>query len=125
MREDRYVDIEDSALHRLWQLLDAQAWDGLGEVLDPDVQVSYLHSGETLDRDAFVRVNREYPGRWHCWVADVVRQDDREVARVRVSGGGETYWVASFATVHDGRIVELTEVWTSAVGPPPADRRPS
>ncbi len=43
---------------------------------------------------------------------------------VRVSDGAEDYQVASFATIRDGLIAELTEVWTSGDSAIPADRRP-
>ena len=110
-------------LTRLWALLDDQAWDDLAPLFEPDVRIEYLHSRETLDLDAFVLLNREYPGRWRCTVDDAVTAGDRAVVRVRVEGG-ETYWVASFGTVRDGRITALTEVWSPAVADPPADRRP-
>lgn len=114
----------EASLRRLWELLDQQRWDHLGEVLDAQVRVSYPHSGETLDHDGFVRLNREYPGRWHCAVEETIGTGDRVGARVRISDGSETYYAASFATVRGGMIIDLFEVWTSAVAPPPADRRP-
>jgi predicted ester cyclase len=107
----------ETAMRRLWTLIDAQAWDELDEVLASDVCVSLVHSQLDMDRAEFVRFNREYPGRWHCEVVATVAEGDRVAARVRVFDDAQTFWVASFATVRDGAIVDITEVWTDAVVP--------
>ena len=53
-------------LEDLWALIDAQQWDKIPDLLDPAVQVRYVHTGEVLDVESYVRVNRDYPGRWHA-----------------------------------------------------------
>ncbi len=86
-------------LRELWARIDAQDWDGLAGLLDPRLQARYTHTGEIFDADGLVRVNREYPGRWHADVEDVVGAGERAASRARVSDGQQTYHVASFATV--------------------------
>jgi SnoaL-like domain len=109
-------------LSDLWELIDAQHWDGIRELLDPDARISYMHTGEIFDADAFIRLNREYPGSWRVDLVDLVGDGHRAVSRARLSDGQDTYWVASFATTSDGRISDLTEVWTDGGQEPPAGR---
>jgi len=111
-------------LREFWTRIGAQDWAGLSALLDPDLRVHYLHTGEEFrGAAAFVRLNREYPGRWHAALEDLVEQGSRAVSCVQVSDAAEDYHVASFATIRGGLIAELTEVWTSADAAIPADRR--
>lgn len=114
----------EHALRRLWELIDSQRWDDLGEVLDPSVEVTYVHTGETFDLEGFVQINAEYPGTWRAEMLDLVANADRCVTHTRVSDGDETYHVASFAQVRDGVIAEMVELWTDSDAEPPTDRRP-
>jgi hypothetical protein len=119
--------IRDAArvLSDLWGLIGAQQWDRISELLDPEVRISYVHTGEIFDRDGFIRLNRDYPGSWHVDVVDMVGDGYRAASRARVSDGPETFWVASFATTKDRRITELTEVWTDGGQEPPPSRSSS
>lgn len=102
-------------LVEMWTRIDAQDWDGMAELLDPDLHARFVHSGRVFDADGLVTFNRDYPGRWHAAVEDVVVNGQRAVTRVEVTDGVETYYVASFGTTRAGRIVELVEVWTDVV----------
>ena len=113
----------EDVLRRLWARIDAQDWDGMGALLDPGLHAAYVHTGETFDADGLVRFNRDYPGSWRTAVEDLVTTGDRAVSRTRVYDDRQTFYVASFATVRAGRIVDLVEVWTGPVGPPPDYRQ--
>ncbi|WP_166355487.1 nuclear transport factor 2 family protein [Phytoactinopolyspora limicola] len=113
-----------AVLRQLWELIDVQDWDGLSAVLDPDVHVLYVHTGERLDRAGYVRLNREYPGSWRAEILDLVATADRVVSHVRVTDAGREFHVASFGTVRSGRLVELVEVWTEGQQQPPGQARP-
>lgn len=111
-------------LRELWRRVDATDWDGLARLLAPDVVVRYPHSGEVLDGPGWVALNRDYPGRWHAELLDLVAAADRAAGRARVHDGvpgGESHAVASFATVRGGLVVELVEVWAQE-GADPARR---
>lgn len=117
-------------LRAWWDRIDAREWDEMAELLDPQLRVHYVHTGEDLTADGFVRLNREYPGRWHAVVKDLVAADGRAVSHAEVTDGtedlsGGTYQVASFATVPAGRITDLVELWTDDVASPPKGRRPA
>jgi hypothetical protein len=112
-------------LEALWARIDALDWAGLGDLLDPGAKVRYLHTGEVLDRDAYVRLNAGYPGRWHVEVSDIVSGDGgRAVSSARVYNDAESHYVATFATVANGKITELTELWAEPA-PVPSHLRPS
>lgn len=78
-------------LRQMWDRIDAQDWDGMAKLFDPHLRASYVHTGEVFDASALVSVNRDYPGRWHVTVEDLVASGGRAVSRARVSDGTETY----------------------------------
>src|SRR5215469_330414 len=94
-------------LSDLWEMIETQEWDKI-----PDL----------LDAESYVQLNRDYPGRWHAAVHDMVGDGDRAVSCTRIYDGDLTFWVASFATSRNGRITELVEVWTEAGQQPPPTR---
>ncbi len=96
--------------------LDAQDWDKVRAVLADDFRGHYPHDGRHFDADGLVAYNQDYPGRWSLQVVELLVEGDRAVARTRVTGGTQTFWVASFARVDgDGLIHELVEVWAGPV----------
>jgi hypothetical protein len=109
-------------LDDLWEMIEKQQWDKIPDLLDPAVRISYVHTGELFDAESYVRLNRDYPGRWHATVHDMVGNGDRAVSRTRIYDSEQTFWVASFATTRDGKLTELVEVWTDAGQQPPPDR---
>jgi hypothetical protein len=112
-----------TVLEQLWTRIDAADWAGMADLLHPDLEVAFSHTGETFDRDGFVRLNADYPGRWRCTLEELVGSGDRAVSRVRLSGtGDDVYVAASFAQVQDGLVRTLTEVWCTQEEPGP---RPS
>jgi hypothetical protein len=120
MAEITATDSDAAAvLTRLWDLIGHQSWDELTDVLDPDVTVRYVHTGEIFGREAIIALNRDYPGVWLADVEEVVGAADRAASRARVYNEDATFYVASFAVVAGARITELTEVWTEAGQTPP------
>jgi hypothetical protein len=109
-------------LNGLWEMIETQQWDKIPDLLDPAVQIRWVHTGEVLDAEGYVRVNRDYPGRWHAAVHDMVGDGARAVSRTRIYDEQQTFWVASFATARNGRITDMVEVWTEAGQQPPPDR---
>ncbi len=107
-----------------WARIDAQDWEGLTTLLAPEFTGHFVHTGERFDRDGFVEFQRGYPGHWRASVDETVQDGDRVVTRTRVSQREETYVVATFATVADGLVTHLVEVWTQA-GQLPEDQRRS
>ena len=111
-------------LGRLSDTIDAQDWAALADLLAPDFEGHYVHTGEDFDRDGFVALNRDYPGSWRFIHEEIVDAGDRAVLRARVTDGRETYYVATFATAAGGRLSSLVEVWTDSVKPPEKEKRP-
>ncbi len=117
------------ALVRLSDAIDAEDWDGLAALLADGFTAHHPATGESFDRDAFVVLNRDYPGSWRFVREDLVDGGARAVLRARVSpaagGDDEVHQVASFASVDaSGLVSELVEVWAEVTEPPVGDRRP-
>ena len=118
----------EQTLRALWERIDQGDWAGLGHLLAPGLQTRYLQTGELIDgAEAFVRLNAEYPGRFHVTVLDLVAAGDRAVscARLDAEDGSETHFVTSFATVRGGLVTGLTELWAEPGQEVPQDRRPA
>jgi hypothetical protein len=115
-------------LIRLCELIDARRWDDLAPLLHDDFACRYVHTGETFDREGWIRVNADYPGFDRMVVEDVVGAGERAAARCHVTGRGEDgpvrFEVATFVHVDGGRIRTMTEVWTDVAQTPPPGTRP-
>jgi hypothetical protein len=113
-------------LARFSDAIDTQAWDDLADLLAPAFRGAYVHTGETFDRDAFVALNRDYPGSWRFEREALVDGGDQAVLRARVSdatgASDEVHYVATFAASRDGRLTEITEVWAEVAAPDPTRR---
>ncbi|MCY7396284.1 MAG: ester cyclase [Nocardioides sp.] len=112
-----------TTLTRFAAIVNAREWDQLPGILTEDFVAHLVHTGETLDRDGFVALNRDYPIVVRFLVEDMVSSGDRAVLRARVTDGQQTWHVASFATVAaDGRLCDLVEVWADGASQPPDHR---
>lgn len=118
-----------AVMTRLCEAIDAHRWDDLPALLYDDFVCRYVHTGETFDRESWVRLNADYPGFDRMTLEELVGSDDRAAARCHVTGqaDGELvhFEVATFITVRDGRISEMTEVWTDVAQTPPEGTRPT
>ena len=101
---------------RLAEVIDAHAWDALPGLLHHDFVCRLVHTGETFDGDSWVRFNAEYPGFDHLELQECVGTADRAAARSHVTGYTneklQHFEVATFITLRQGLIAEMTEVWT-------------
>jgi hypothetical protein len=116
-------------MRQLAEVIDAHSWDELPGLLHADFVCRYVHTGEVFDRASWVRLNAEYPGFDHLVLEDCVATDDRAAGRAHVTGYVDDtlqhFEVATFITLRDGLIVEMTEVWTDAESLAPEGTRRS
>ncbi len=114
---------------RLAEVIDAHAWDALPALLHEDLVCRLVHTGEVLDREAWVRLNAEYPGFERLVLQDCIADATRAAGRSHVTGrrGDEIahFEVATFITLRDGRISEMTEVWADVGSTAPEGSRPA
>lgn len=75
-----------------------------------------------------MRLNAEYPGFQRFVLEDCVGEGNRAVGRAHVTGEHEGqmqhFEVATFITLRDGVIAEMTEVWTNVGEAVPVGTRP-
>lgn len=113
---------------RLCEVIDAHEWETLPSLVHDEFVCRYVHTGETWDRESWVRLNAEYPGFDRLVLKDLVASGTRAVARCHVTGYvGDRhthYEVATFITAKDDLISEMTEVWTDVAQTPPDGTRP-
>ncbi|GAA4880377.1 hypothetical protein GCM10025788_19550 [Serinicoccus chungangensis] len=123
----RVVDAA-ALLRTLVQTIDDRRWADLPALLAPDFRSRLVHTGESFDRDAWVRLNADYPGFGRMVLEEVVGSGDRAAARAHVTGTVEgeraDFEVAMFATARDGAVADLVEVWADCGSEPPGGTRP-
>lgn len=119
----------ESALRALMIAIDERRWGDLGQYLHPDFTCRYVHTGETFGRDAWIRLNAEYPGFDRLRVEELVGAGDAAACRSHVTGRADTgiqhFECATFAHLRDGLIQRLTEVWTDVDQQAPPGTRPT
>ena len=114
-------------IEALWQRIQARDWDGVTELIAPDVVVEWPVTGERIvGRDNFVAIQREYPEGWSINVLRLVAHGDEVVSEVQVPHVDMGMFIAaSFWTVRDGQVVRGREYWVSPGSEaPPEWRRP-
>lgn len=118
-----------TTLQQLMLAIDERRWSDLGQFLHRDFVCRYVHTGESFDRDQWVRLNAEYPGFDRLHVREVVGDAQAAACRSHVTGtagGGLHHFAcATFAQVEGGLIREMTEVWTDVKQSAPQGTRPS
>ena len=97
--------------HQFVTAVDRRDWEALSALVDESCTVLFVHDDRRMTGPEWVRFNADYPGRWSFVAEDIVATDTRAVVRARVFDEDKTFHVASFLTVADGRITDLTEVW--------------
>ncbi|PVG81783.1 hypothetical protein DDE18_17615 [Nocardioides gansuensis] len=116
-------------LTQLATVIDTQDWVGLRALLHDDFTCRYVHTGETFDRDSWVRLNADYPGFDHFVLEDCVGSDDRAAGRAHVTAYVDEqlqhFEVATFVTLRDGLVADMTEVWTDVDQEAPPGTRPT
>ncbi|MFB7249292.1 nuclear transport factor 2 family protein [Microbacterium sp. NPDC056234] len=117
------------ALHGLMTAIDEKRWDDLASYLHPEFVCRLAHTGESFNRDDWIRFNRDYPGFEHLTIEDFVAAETEAACRSHVTGHGEAgpqhFECASFARMRDGFIVGLTEIWTDVEQQAPPGTRPT
>lgn len=104
-----------TVIRSLWEQIDARNWDGLHDLLAPQVQIHWPASREIITgRESFVAVQAEYPDGWSIELLDAIAAGGRGATEVQVPfTGGEMFRVSSWWTVENGLITAGTEYWIS------------
>ncbi len=101
--------------------LEARDWDGVEQVLHPQVVYRLPQTGEVVrGRDAYLRWNREYPDVWHLRLVEAYADEAGAAARLDVAIDGEpdTTPAVVFVRVADGLLSEITDFWPAPYEPP-------
>jgi hypothetical protein len=102
------------------QRLEARDWDGLAELLDPDVVYEIPQSRERIrGRERYLTFNTEYPGDWHLEPVVVLGDDHDGSLLFRWTLGDESSLAIAFFEVGDNKISKITDFWPEPYEPPP------
>ena len=108
----------------LWERMEARDWDGARATLADGFVCDYPHSHERFgSADAYIAMNRAYPGDWHITVDETVAEGPRVAVRVRVTHGDGYFHCLSFAGVEDGLITRAIDFWLDDAGEAAPDWR--
>ena len=103
-----------NCVERLWRALAVQDWETAEAELHPNALVEWPHTGERFaTRDAFIEVHRAFPGPWTLDVRRIITEGRSIASEVVVRSGEDTWYVASFFTLGDGRIQQAVEYWVA------------
>jgi ketosteroid isomerase-like protein len=105
-------------VERLWRALAVQDFKTAAAELHPDAVVEWPHTGERFStRDAFLAVHAAIPGPWKLEVRRVITEGRDIASEVVVRSGEDTWYVASFFNLRDGRIAAAVEYWVTSESP--------
>lgn len=104
---------------RLWQALEAGAWDEARALLDTRFVASWPQSGEAFDADAYLAVNRVHPAPgWRLAVHHVVDGPRHCALHLTLEHLEGIEHGACFYVVARDRILAATELWAERTEPP-------
>ncbi len=112
-----------ATIRRFWLTTEARDWEGLAEVLAPDLVYEEEQTRERVrGRDGLLRLFQEFPGDWHLAVRRVVAGGDAGSSVVDATVDGAAMVGLTFFTFDDaGRVTRIDEWWPEPYEPP-ADR---
>jgi ketosteroid isomerase-like protein len=112
-----------ATIRRFWQTTEARDWDGLSEVLAPEMVYEMEQTRERIrGREGFLRFFSEYPGDWHLTVRRVIADADGGASVCDFTVGDEQMLDISFFTFDGGGLISrVDDVWPEPYEPP-ADR---
>ena len=91
--------------------LGARDWDAFGALLADDVVYRLPQTGEVVrGREAFVRLNREFPRAWELTVLDAYGDERGGVLHGDYGVTGPEYGV-TVLRFRDGRVAEVVDYW--------------
>ena len=104
------------AVELLWQRFQDRDWNGARELLADGFVAEWPHSRERIvGADAFIEVNRRYPGDWSLALRHIVADGDRVVSEVEVEHAEDgVFCAASFFELREGLIERAREYWVAA-----------
>ena len=106
----------------LWERMNARDWDGLFRLLDGGFSATWPQTRERIPTpDAYVGINRTYPGDWRIAVQTVDATAEGAVVRAEITNGEEEICVIGFYRIMGNRILSAEEYFADC-GTPPFDR---
>ena len=108
-----------------WSRIQARDWDGLGELLAPDVVLDWPNAHlRVCGRSNVVEFNRTYPEGWSIEVLRLVAEGATVVSEVRVPHPTVgPFYALTFLEIEDGLVTSGREYWVEERYEEPAPER--
>jgi ketosteroid isomerase-like protein len=108
-----------------WDRIQARDWDGVGELLAPDVVFDWPNEQVRMRGcDNIVEFNRTYPEGWSIEVLRIVAEGPTVVSEVRVPHPTVGPWFnLGFYEIENGQVIRGREYWVQERYEAPGDER--
>jgi ketosteroid isomerase-like protein len=107
-------------VRKLWESIEARAWEAAGRRLADDFVCDWPQTGERFrGRDNFLAMNQAHPApNWHIVVRRLIASGTQAAAEVVVTTDEAVDVCLGFYEVRDGRISHDVEYWTEHASQP-------
>ena len=116
----RGVCMEQKSVLALWDAVDRQDWEKIGDYFCDDATIFWHNTNERFSVSEFIVVNRSYPGDWRIKVERIEQVGNLVISVVKVwlLNGDQSFHAISFFEFEGERIKLLNEYWGDDGEPP-------
>ena len=110
------MDFREDLIRQFWSLFDQQKFEMVRSLLHEEFEVIWETSEEMfVSQDAFINVNRDYPGNWHTIPRRIELLDNGALSIVSVYSDdiSDRFYVISFYEFKDKLIHKISEYWAT------------
>ena len=107
-------------IRRFWQLFDAKRWDELLPMFHAECKIVWPNTSEDFTPEAYLRLNREYPGNWQITLEDVTEAQNKVISVIRINSvdNGQSLRGIGYFHLQDGLIYYLLEYFAEDTAKP-------
>lgn len=120
------LSMNEALVRKYWSLFSDQKWEESKSLLHSEFLAEWPQSRERFKgADAYVDMNREYPGTHRMEVLQLMSVADRVVSTVFIHAHdtGQKTFATSWFDICDGKIAKLTEFWGAPYEAPESRNR--
>ena len=113
-------EINMAIVKEFWHLFDERNYSATEKLLHEDFEAYWVCTKERFDREYFIQMNEEYPGRWRTVIERLYPSGEQVITFVHIFSpdSEEQFYVSSIFTVEDGKIIQLEEYYANVDNPP-------
>jgi hypothetical protein len=107
------MDFRKKVVEGFWDCFDKRDFSKAKEFLHKDFVANWVTSEESFDKDSFIEMNANYPGKWFTKVKRLDLLNDGAVSIVHVFSdkSDSEFFVTTFYEFNDELIYKIEEYW--------------